>query len=54
VALVSPERMVVWDFDEGDPNVVGIHDPHLDQAPCLAPRFAENCDPGVQQSAMLG
>jgi hypothetical protein len=52
--LVSPQRMVVRDFDDDDQNSIRIRDPHLHQPPRLAPRFAENRYTGVQQSPMLG
>jgi hypothetical protein len=47
-ALVSPERMVVWDFDHDDTNVVRVRDPQFHESPSLSPRFAEDRYAGVQ------
>jgi hypothetical protein len=39
--------MVLRDLDQHDPDTVGIGDPHLDQAPRLALRRAQNVTPSA-------
>jgi hypothetical protein len=54
LALVPAQGMVVGDFDQNDPNAVGIFDPHLDQAPWL--QLGRLCDGhvGCCKSTVLG
>jgi len=53
-AVVSPERMVVGDFDHDDRNLVRVLDPHFQKSPWLSSRFAADRYPGLQQAPMLG
>ena len=52
-ALVSPERMVVRDFNHDYRNLVWVLDPQFHESPYLSPRFAEDGYTGVQQAPML-
>ena len=51
-ALVSPERMFVWDFDHHDTNTVRVRDQKLHEYPCLSPRFAENRHAEVHKTSI--
>jgi len=51
---VAAKRVVGWDFDEDDPDAVGILDPHLGQAPGLCDRLPQDRDSGGGEAAVLG
>jgi hypothetical protein len=46
--------MTGGDFDEDDPDAVGVLDPHLSQSPGLGYRLTQNANPGRGQPLMLG
>jgi hypothetical protein len=52
-SLISPQRMVGWDFHQDDSHSVRIRDPHLYQSPRLLPRLAEYWYTGVKQPPVL-
>jgi ubiquinone/menaquinone biosynthesis C-methylase UbiE len=51
---VPAERVVGWDFDQDDPDAVGVLDPHLSQPPGLGHRLPQNARAGRGQALMLG
>jgi hypothetical protein len=51
---VAAEWVVGGDFDENDPDAVGVLDPHLGQSPWLGYWLAQDVDSGCCQAFVFG
>lgn len=54
LSRVAAQRVICWDFDDDDPDAVGVLDPHLDQAPGLLSWFPEDADSRSGEAIVLG
>jgi hypothetical protein len=46
--------VIGWNLDQDDPDVIGVLDPHLDQAPGLRRGFPDDADGRCGQPGVLG